>query len=148
MKLFLGNLTVVFQGITAIMNEEIPIKTTYWLTRNADKLTSEIKVMEVSRQKLLNAYTEKDKDGKMVLNEDKLSYKIIDTAGFQKDFAILAGTEINIDLKTFKLEDFGDAKISMINFTKLKSIITDLEEEPKEKEPKGKKDNKIVKFKK
>lgn len=145
MKLFLGNLTVIFQGISAIMNEEIPIKTTYWLTRNANKLTSEIKIMEKSRQKLLNAYTEKDKDGNMILNEDKKSYKIVDTAGFQKEFAKLAGTEIDIDLKTFKLEDFGNAKISMINFVKLKSIITDLEEE----KPKGKiKKENVIKFKK
>ena len=149
MKLFLGNLTTIFQGISAIINEEIPIKTTYWLTRNADKLTSEIKLMEKNRPKLLNTYVEKDKDGKMVLNEDKKSYKIEDTVGFQNEFAKLAGMEIDIDLKVFKLEDFGNVKISMVNFMKLKPIISDLvEEKPEEKKLKGKKDNKIVKFKK
>ena len=145
MKLTLGSLSGILQGISAIVNESLPIKITYWLTRNATKLTSEIKTMEKSRQKLLENHTEKDKDGKMILNEDKKSYKIRDMVKFQEEFAKLAETELDIDLKTFKLADFDNVSISMSNFVKLKPIIMDLEED----KPKGKlKDSKVVKFKK
>jgi len=145
MKLMLGSLTNIIQGISAIVNEKIPIKTSYWLTRNADKITSEVKFMEKSRQKLLDIHAEKDKDGKIILNEDKQSYKIKDAKKFQEEFAKLASTEIDIDLKTFKLDDFGKVDISINDLVRLKPIILDWEEEkPKEK---TKKDN-VVKFKK
>ena len=145
MKLMLGQLTIIIQGISAIVNEKIPINTSYWLTRNADKLTSEIKIMEKSRQKLLEIYTEKDKDGKMVLNEDKMSFKIKNMEVFQKEFGKLASTEVDVNLKTFKRSDFGKADISMNDLIKLKPIISDWEnDEPKGKSKKGN----IVKFKK
>ena len=145
MKLMLGNLTNIIQGISAIVNEKIPIKTSYWLTRNADKLTREIKIMEKSRQKLLEIHTVKDKDGKMILNEDKTSFKIKDMEAFQKEFGKLASTEVNVNLKTFKLSDFGKADISINNLIKLKTIISDWEDDkPKEKTKK----DKVVKFKK
>ena len=118
MKLMLGQLTVIIQGISAIVNEKIPINTSYWLTRNADKITREVKLMEKSRQRLLEIHTEKDKDGKMVLNDDKRSFKIKDMEAFQKEFGKLASTEVDINLKTFERVEFGKADISMNNLTK------------------------------
>lgn len=138
MKLMLGELTIIIQGISAIMDEKIPIKTTYWLTRNADKMTSEIKAFEKSRQKLLDVYAEKDKNGKKILNEDKQSYKMKDMQKFEEEFTKLAETEIDINLKVFKLADFGKADISMSDLMKLKPIIQNFEEDDK-KDKKSKK---------
>lgn len=138
MKLMLGELANIIQGISAIVEEKVPIKTSYWLTRNADKMTSELKVFETSRQKLLDTYALKDKDGEKILNEDKQSYKMQDIEKFQVEFSRLAETEIDVDLKTFKLSDFGKVEVSVSDMVKLKPIIQDFEDDDK-KDNKGKK---------
>lgn len=138
MKLMLGELANVIQGISAIVEEKLPIKTSYWLTRNTDKMTSELKVFETSRQKLLDTYALKDKDGEKILTEDKQSYKMQDIEKFQVEFSKLAETEIDVDLKTFKLSDFGKVDISVSDMVKLKPIIQDFEDDDK-KDNKGNK---------
>lgn len=138
MKLMLGELANIIQGISAIVEEKLPIKTSYWLTRDADKMTSELKVFETSRQKLLDTYALKDKNGEKILAEDKQSYKMQDIQKFQEEFSKLAETEIDVDLKTFKLSDFGKVDISVSDMVKLKPIIQDFEDDDK-KENKSKK---------
>ena len=131
MKLMLGELANIIQGISAIVEEKVPIKTSYWLTRNADKMTSELKVFETSRQKLLDTYALKDENGEKILTEDKQSYKMQDIQKFQIEFSKLAETEIDVDLKTFKLSDFGKVDISVSDMVKLKPIIQDFEDDDK-----------------
>ena len=132
MKLMLGELANIIQGISAIVEEKVPIKTSYWLTRNADKMTSELKVFETSRQKLLDTFALKDKDGEKILTEDKQSYKMQDVQMFQIEFSKLAETEIDVDLKTFRLSDFGKVDVSVSDMVKLKPIIQDFEDDDKE----------------
>jgi len=132
MKLMLGELANIIQGISAIVEEKVPIKTSYWLTRNADKMTSELKVFETSRQKLLDTHALKDKNGEKILSEDKKSYKMKDIQKFQIEFSKLAETEIDIDLKTFNLSDFGKVDVSISDMVKLKPIIQDFEDDDKE----------------
>ena len=133
MKLMLGELTEIIQGISAIIEEKIPIQTSYWLTINVDEMSKEINAFEKNRQKLLELYAERDENGKKVLLRDNKRYKIKDEAKFQEEFVKLAETEVDINLKVFKLADFGDkADISINDLRKLKPIIKDFTEDDKQ----------------
>ena len=90
------------------------------------------------KRQLLDTFAEKDKDGEKILTEDKQSYKMQDIQKFQVEFSKLAETEIDVDLKTFKLSDFGKVEISVSDMVKLKPMIQDFEDDDK-KENKGKK---------
>lgn len=131
MKLMLGELAIINQGISAIANEKIPIITTYWLTRNADEIISETNAFEKSRLRLIDDYAKKDKDGRKVLNKDKRSYKMKNMEKFQEEFAKLAETEVDVNLKVFELADFGKVDISISDLRKLKPIIKDFIEKDK-----------------
>jgi len=130
-KVTVKQISTILQGLMGMYKEPIPSNTTYWLVRDMHWLESEGKRLEQKRIEIVMKYVKKDKDGKPILKEEGKAYDIENEGGFNKEINELYETEVDIKLRTFKLNDFGRAYISMENLIKIKPIIEDWEEESK-----------------
>lgn len=119
-------------GLDVILGKELPVKTSYWLARFLDKVSSEMKASETARVKLVEKLSIKDKDGNPLFKKDKdgkdlrpPEYDLTkeNMAKFQDEFAILGKEEFEIDFKPIKLEQLGDIKLKPIVLVQLGKII-------------------------
>ncbi|HUV84340.1 MAG TPA: hypothetical protein VMV86_01445 [Methanosarcinales archaeon] len=130
-KITVQQVSTILSGLMGIYKEDIPSYTTYWLVRDRDWLESEGKRLEKQRIAIVMKYVKKDKDGKPILKNEGKAYDIENEKEFNKEINELLESKVDIKLRTFKLNDFGKAYISMENLVKIKPIIEDWEEESK-----------------
>lgn len=128
MKIKVGELKIIGEGLEEILTKEIPIKPAYWLARFLNKLQSEFGAFEKARMHLIDKHVKLDENNKPLFKKDKEGkdtnrYDIADMDAFQKEFDQLAEEEIEIDFKPIKLADLGDIKIKPINLSKLGKVI-------------------------
>jgi len=131
-KVTAKQVSTILQGLVGMYKEPIPSNTTYWLVRDMHWLESEGKRLEQKRIDIIMRYVKKDKDGKPILIEEGKKFDIENEGGFNKEINELFATEVDIKLRTFKMNEFGKAYISMENLIKIKPIIEDWEEASKE----------------
>ena len=131
MKFSLNEILTMNEGLNVVLAKELPIKPAYWLARFLDKVSSEYKVMESTRTKLITKYAKKDKDGKPMTKKVKdgkpQEYDLTDDnmEKFQTEFAELGKEEFEIDFNPIKLSDLGDIKLKPIVLIQLKKIIVE-----------------------
>ena len=130
-KVTAKQVSTILQGLVGMYKEPIPSNTAYWLTRDMHWLESEGKRLEQKRIDIIMRYVKKDKDGKPILIEEGKKFDIENEGGFNKEINELFATEVDIKLRTFKMNEFGKAYISMENLIKIKPIIEDWEEASK-----------------
>lgn len=102
---------------------ELPVKVSYAIAKNINKINKEIKVFNSERQKLIQKYSIKDKDGKPKINED-------DTISIQEDLLEEWNRELNelleiendIDIHLIKEDDLINASCNISP-----SILIDVE---------------------
>ena len=109
MKLQLGELRSLMDGLPAVLQKDLPIKTAYWLGRAFKEIAREFEPFEEARKKLVEKYVkkytkdEKDKNGKVTHKKgdfivDGNRYVLTDEEAFQKEFTDLANQEVEIKL--------------------------------------------------
>ncbi|WP_326514151.1 hypothetical protein [Clostridium intestinale] len=102
---------------------ELPVKVSYAIAKNINKINKEIKVFNSERQKLIQKYSIKDKDGKPKINEDY-------TISIQEDLLEEWNMELNelleiendIDIHLIKEDDLINASCNISP-----SILIDVE---------------------
>jgi len=115
-------------GLDVILAKELPVKTSYWLARFLDKIGVEYKAMEVARNKLIEKYAKKDKDGKLIMKKvkdmpDQYDLTNENMKKFQDEFTELGKTEFEIEFNPIKVEQLGDIKIKPLVLVQLGKII-------------------------
>jgi len=115
-------------GLDVILAKELPVKTSYWLARFLDKIGVEYKAMEAARNKLIEKYAKKDKDGKPAMKKVKDKPDQYDLTNenmkkFQDEFTELGKTEFEIEFNPIKVEQLGDIKIKPLVLVQLGKII-------------------------
>lgn len=130
-KIKVRHISTILQGIGGMTKEGLLFDVSYWLIRDMDFLTSEGRRCEKKRMEIVLKYVKKDKDGKPILKNEGKAYDIENEKEFNREINELLETEVDIKLKTFKLNDFKKAYISMENLVKIKPIIEDWEKESK-----------------
>ena len=128
MKFKLNEIRLATEGLSEILEKELPVRTSYWLARFLDKVNSENASMEKARINLVKKHAKKDKDGNpmFVLDKDGKNtnqYDIPDVNAFQDEFIELTNEEVDIEFKPIKLEQLGDIKLKPITLAKLGKII-------------------------
>jgi len=94
-----------------LLKKEWPIKTAYQLARIAERLQVEAKPYFSSKDKLIQKFGRKDKDGKVVPNKDGM-VAIEDIMGFNAKIKELQEIEIEIPLPKVDLSLIEDIKVS------------------------------------
>lgn len=98
--------------LSKLTNMELPIKLSYALSKNITKIDRELEVYNKERQKLIEKYGEKDKEGKLKTKEDG-TINILDIDSFNKDLKEILEIETEIDIHTIDLENINtDIKIT------------------------------------
>lgn len=107
MKVKLSNERIVNDSanLRAISEKQLPVKVSYAIAKNMAKIESELKVYNKERAKLIDKYGEKEKDGKLKLDEHG-SIVIKEDSKDKWDKAIneLLEIENEIDIHKFNMD--------------------------------------------
>ena len=108
MKLNLSNERVVntINALSKLNNAQLPIKVAYAISKNVNKIESELKVYNTEKAKLVNKYGEKDKEGKLKVGENgNVSLKEEHIEDYNRDIKELLSIENDMDIHLIKLDD-------------------------------------------
>lgn len=130
MKVKLGNLKSIIEGLSVLASERLPIKHAYWIGKVLSKLTKEFQEAEKSRYALCVKHCKKDAQGNPVTrieNENKV-YDMVDPDAFVQELNELWGLEIDVKFLPIPLEQLEGIKIDTATILKLDGFIV-MEEE-------------------
>lgn len=126
MKLNLSNERIVntINALSKLNNAQLPIKVAYAISKNVNKIESELKVYNTEKAKLVNKYGEKDKEGKLKVGENgNVSLKEEHIEDYNRDIKELLSIENEMDIHMIKLDDLlnsdyniSPAELSAIDF--------------------------------
>lgn len=98
----------------AISQKQLPIKVSYAIAKNINKLENELKTYNQERQKLIDKYCLKDENGNNVVDEYnnlKIADENIET--WNKEMNELLDIEIDIEIHKFNLDCLINSNIEM-----------------------------------
>ena len=126
MKLNLSNERIVntINALGKLNNTQLPIKVAYAISKNVNKIESELKVYNTEKAKLIDKYCEKDEEGKLKIDENgNAALKEEYIEDYNKDIKELLSIENEIDIHMIKLDDLlnsnydiSPAELSAIDF--------------------------------
>jgi hypothetical protein len=94
------------QSLPKLAGKEFPVKTSYWIGKNVNKLQAELKQINETRVTLIKKYgTEEEKTKQWNVKPEHHEV-------FMKEFDAFMETEVEVDIKMFKLSDLGEAKFT------------------------------------
>ncbi|WP_305153814.1 hypothetical protein [uncultured Clostridium sp.] len=105
-------------------NARLPIKVAYAITKNINKIDSELKAYNEEKAKLIDKYGEKDKEGKLKADEyGNVTLKKEHIEDWNKDIKELLSIENEIEIHMIQLDDLlnsnydiSPAELSAIEF--------------------------------
>lgn len=89
--------------LSKLTNLELPLKLSYAFSKNIIKIDTELKAYSLERQKLIEKYGDKDKEGKLTYKDDG-TINILDIENFNKEISELLQCESEIDIHLIDLE--------------------------------------------
>lgn len=126
MKLNLSNERIVntINVLGELNNAKLPVKVAYAITKNINKINTELKAYNEEKAKLIDKYGEKDKEGKLKTDEyGNVTLKEDYIQDWNKDIAELLSIENEIDIHMINLDDLlnsnyniSPAELSVIDF--------------------------------
>lgn len=104
----LSNETIVnsADALSQLSVMELPVKVSYAIAKNINKIEKELKVYNAERQKLIQKYAIKDTDGKPKIDENgtmNIQEELLED--WNKDTKELSSIENKIDIHLIKLDD-------------------------------------------
>lgn len=130
MKLNLSNERIVntINALSKLNNVQLPIKVAYAISKNVNKIESELKVYNTEKAKLVNKYGEKDKEGKLKVGENgNVPLKEEHIEDYNRDIKELLSIENEIDIHMIQLDDLlnSDYNISPSELMTIDFMIND-----------------------
>lgn len=92
--------------LSKLTNMELPIKLSYAFSKNITKIDRELVAYNKERQKLIEKYGEKDKEGKLKTKEDS-TINILDIDSFNKDLKEILEIKTEVDIHLIDLENIN-----------------------------------------
>ena len=130
MKLTLSNERIVntINTLGGLSNAKLPVKVAYAITKNINKINSELKAYNEEKAKLIDKYAEKDKEGKLKTDEyGNVTLKEEYIQEWNRDMAELLSIENEIDIHMIHLDDLLNSNytISPAELTAIDFMIND-----------------------
>ena len=113
MKLNLSNERIVntINVLGELNNAKLPVKVAYAITKNINKINSELKAYNEEKTKLINKYGEKDEEGKLKVEENGIIHlKEEFIEDYNRDIKELLAIENEIDIHMIQLDDLLNSK--------------------------------------
>lgn len=89
--------------LSKLTQMELPIRLSYAFSKNITKIDRELTAYNKERQKLIEKYGEKDKEGKLKTKEDG-TINILDIDSFNKDLKEILEIETEVDIHLIDLD--------------------------------------------
>lgn len=126
MKLNLSNERIVntINVLGELNNAKLPVKVAYAITKNINKINTELKAYNEEKVKLIDKYAEKDKEGKLKTDEiGNVTLKEEHIEDWNRDIKELLSIENEVDIHMIQLDDLlnsnyniSPAELSVIDF--------------------------------
>ena len=120
MKVKLHEVVNSLQSLQALGMEKMPIKLAYNIQRNMRLLSAEMDTYEKSRVDLIKSkYGTEQEDGSYQVSKDNMPE-------YRKEMETLGMIEVDLDMHTITIADFGDIKVAPIALDHLDWMIKEL----------------------
>lgn len=126
MKLNLSNERIVntINVLAELNNAKLPVKVAYAITKNINKINTELKAYNEEKAKLIDKYSEKDEEGKLKTDEiGNVTLKEEHIEDWNRDIKELLSIENEVDIHMIQLDDLlnsnyniSPAELSVIDF--------------------------------
>lgn len=93
--------------LKSISQKQLPVRVSYAIAKNINKIEGELKLYNKERGKLVDKYAEKDKEGKVISDENR-QIKFKDQEGWNKDINELLDIENEIEIHKFNIAEFNN----------------------------------------
>lgn len=125
MKFEVNDLTKLWNALNKLAEKDFPLKTAIIIADNVKALQTPIDIIGKKERELIKKYAEKDKDGEMIEGENG-SVKITNYMAFQREHDELFDDEIEVELKTIKMDELKDTSLTANDVNALRPIIKEL----------------------
>ena len=130
MKLKLSNEKIIntINVLGKLNNAQLPIKVAYAISKNVNKIESELKVYNTEKAKLIDRYAKKDEEGKLKADEyGNVNIKEEHMEDWNKDVKELLSIENETDVHMIQLDDLlnSNYNISPAELTAIDFMIND-----------------------
>jgi hypothetical protein len=118
----------VYVGIQELMQESLPVRESYWLARNLDRIEGAVKSLDTLRKKLLDEFSDKDENGQPIMTPAPeglpgMQYSLCQNGlKFQQAWLELMNQEIEISIFPISIEKIAD-KLDNIKPSILKGAL-------------------------
>lgn len=120
------NQGIELQGlITRLRNEKVPIKIAYKFNKLITILEKELSFYNEELAKIIDQYAQKDKDGNLILSDDKTSIQIIKDKidECQQKMEELSSIEFEVKGVSFKIDELKDINLTILEMRSLMPLI-------------------------
>ena len=130
MKLTLSNERIVntIDVLGELNNAKLPVKVAYAITKNINKINSELKAYNKEKAKLIDKYGEKDKEGKLKVDKKgNIPLKEEHIEDWNRDIKELLSIENEIDIHMINLDELlnSNCNISPAGLVAIDFMIKD-----------------------
>ena len=130
MKLNLSNERIVntINVLGELSNAKLPVKVAYAITKNINKINTELKAYNDEKVKLIDKYAEKDGEGKLKVDEKGIiPLKEEHIEDYNRDIKELLSIENEIDIHMINLDDLlnSNYNISPADLSAIDFMIND-----------------------
>ena len=102
------------QALGAITNKELPVRVSYAIAKNINKIESELKVYDSQKQKLIDRYSEKGEDGKTLIDaENKIKIQDEYLEDWNRDIKELLAIENEVGIHKFNISELENSNCAM-----------------------------------
>ena len=109
-------------AIQKVLSQDLSVRTQFKLNKNVSELNKVISIYEDSRQKIIEKYCDKDKEGKPIIENGCYIFKEKNEQ-FNKDFNDLNDIENEVKIETMTLDELQDIKLNNAEFNAIKFLI-------------------------
>ena len=101
-------------ALGSISNKELPVKVSYSIAKNINKIESELKIYSNEKQKLIDKYSEKDDAGKTLIDaENKIKIQDEYLENWNRDIKELLAIENEVDIHKFHISELENSNCTM-----------------------------------
>jgi len=116
MKLSLGDIRIMKDPMIKLLDQELPIKVAWSLTKLVKVFDKELSEIEDFRVSLIKKMGESDENGSIKVPEEKMNE-------FIEKFNELLQTEIEVEFEPIDIDKLGDIKIDTQSLIALDKIL-------------------------
>ncbi|MBB6696240.1 DUF1617 family protein [Clostridium algidicarnis] len=110
--------------LSDMANKELPVKVSYAIAKNISRIENEMKVYDTEKQKLIEKYSEKNAEGKPLIDADN-NIKIQNTNidDWNRDIRELLSIENEIEIQTFNINELEGYSMTPIELMPIDYMI-------------------------